>query len=81
MRDGHETNESEPDSEVGTNSGVCTKSLFQDMKRQGSSLKRAKRINPVPRRADMDHYRDVKAQNDWLHSNIFISSISCHGYY
>ena len=42
--------------------------FFQAMKRQGSSLKRAKRINPVPRRADMDHYRDVKAQNDWLHS-------------
>ena len=32
-----------------------------------------KRINPVPRRADVDHYRDVKAQNDWLHLNVFDS--------
>ena len=43
------------------------------MKKEGSSLKRVKRINPVPRRVDMDHYWDVKAQNDWLRSNIFDS--------
>ena len=68
-------------SEVGTNlDGMCRKyhpvlsrcvDTFKSMKKQGSSLKMVKRINPVPRRADMDHYRDVKAQNEWLRSNVF----------
>ena len=69
-------------SEVGTNlsTGMCTKcqpvlarftDTFKSMKKQGSSLKMVKR--PVPRRADMDHYRDLKAQNDWLRSNVFDS--------
>lgn len=43
------------------------------MKKQGSSLKMVKRINPVPRRVDMAHFRDLKAQNDWLRSNVFDS--------
>ena len=58
-------------SEVGTNlsTGMCTKyqpvlarftDTFKSMKKQGSSLKMVKRINPVPRRADMDHYRDLR---------------------
>ena len=34
---------------------------FKSMKKKGSSLKLVKIINPVPRRADIDHYRDLKA--------------------
>ena len=46
---------------------------FKSMKKQGSSLKKVKRINPVPKRADLTHYRDLKAQNDWLRANMFDS--------
>ena len=35
-----------------------------------SSLKRVKSINPEPKRANVQHYRDVKAQTDWLRSNV-----------
>lgn len=43
------------------------------MKKQGTELKKVSRINPVPKKADLPHYRDVKAQNEWLRANIFDS--------
>ena len=46
---------------------------FKSMMKQGSSLIMVKRINAAPRRADMDHYRDLKPHNDWLCSNVFHS--------
>ena len=47
---------------------------FKGMKRQGSELKRRKLINPHPKSANMEHYRDLVKQNDWLQANIFILS-------
>ena len=38
---------------------------------QGTELKKRKKINPHPKRPHFDHYRDLKKQNDWLHSNVF----------
>ena len=67
---------------VGTNSEICSKcnpvlsrykDTFMSMKKQGSSLKKVKRLNPVPKRTDLSHYRDLKAQNDWLRANMFDS--------
>ena len=67
---------------VGTNSEICSKcnpvlsrykDTFKSMKKQGSSLKKVKRLNPVPKSADLSHYRDLKAQNDWLRANMFDS--------
>ena len=36
------------------------KDEFKSMKKQGTSLKKAKRLNPVPKRADLAHYRNLK---------------------
>ena len=61
---------------VGTNSEICTKYLSRyrdEFKSMGTSLKKVKRINPVPKRAHLTHYRDLKAQNDWLRANVFDS--------
>jgi len=44
---------------------------FKGLKRQGSELKRCKRVNPNPKRADFDHYRDLRKQNEWLRNNAF----------
>ena len=71
---------------VGTNSEICTKchpllsryrDEFKSMKKQGTSLKKVKRINPVPKRAHLTHYRDLKAQNDWLRANVRKLSLLC----
>ena len=64
---------------VGTNSEICSnchpvlsryKDTFKSMKKQGSSLKKVKRLNPVPKRATLTHYRDLKG---WLWANMFDS--------
>ena len=36
------------------------KDEFKLMKKQGTGLKKAKRLNPVPNRADLAHYHDLK---------------------
>ena len=39
--------------------------------RHGTDLKKAKSTNPYPKNPDRSHYRNVKAQNEWLRNNIF----------
>ena len=67
--------------QVGTNRdiAVCSKckpallrheDMFKSLKKQGSSLKKVKKVNPRPKRANFQHYRDLKSQNDWLRSNV-----------
>lgn len=60
--------------------GVCTScapvlskdtDTFRGLKRQGSELKRRKKINPEPKRVNFDHYGDLIKQNEWLHGNVF----------
>ena len=69
-------------SRAGSNLDICSKchpvlsrykDEFKSMKKQGTRLKKAKRINPVPKRTDLTQYRDLKAQNDWLRANMFDS--------
>lgn len=45
--------------------------MFQSFVHQGSELKRRKSTNPHPKRPDMQHYRNLKAQNEWIRSNVF----------
>lgn len=60
--------------------GVCTScapvlskytDTFRGLKRQGSELKRRKKINLEPKRVNFDHYRDLIKQNEWLRGNVF----------
>ena len=44
---------------------------FKGLKRQGSELKRCRSVNPNPKRADFDHYHDLRKQNEWLTNNAF----------
>ena len=44
---------------------------FASMKRQVSELKKRKSINPQPKKAEPQRYRDLVKQNEWLRSNIF----------
>lgn len=66
--------------ESSTNEGVCRRCRpiltryiddFKELTHRGSALKRRKRISPVPRSPDREHYRDVKKQNDWIRQNMF----------
>lgn len=50
---------------------------FKGLKHQGNDLKRRKLLNPHPKKVNFTHYRDLKAQNDWLLNNIF----DVHGNY
>ena len=47
------------------------KETFQGLVHQGSELKRRKHTNPYPKRSDMQHYRDMNAQNAWLRNHMF----------
>ena len=44
---------------------------FTSLKRQGSELKKRKRINPHPKKPETLQYRDLVRQNEWLRCNIF----------
>ena len=44
---------------------------FTSMKRQGSELKKKKRINPHPKKSETQQYRDLVRQNERLRCNIF----------
>ena len=54
---------------------ICYVNVFKSMKQSGTELKKRKRSNPYPKKADSDfeHHRDVTKQNDWLRSNVFDS--------
>ena len=63
-----------------TGQSVCTKcapvlgkykDTFFSLKRQGTEQKRAKSINPHPKRPYLQHYRDLNAQTNWLRANVF----------
>lgn len=45
--------------------------IFKGLVHQGSDLKRRKRGNPHPKRANSTPYRDLKRQNEWLRENMF----------
>ena len=45
--------------------------VFKDLVHQGTELRKKKRINPYPKRANAIPYRDVKRQNEWLRANVF----------
>ena len=47
------------------------KNVFFSFMRHGTDLKKAKSTNPYPKNPDRSHYRNVKAQNEWLRNNIF----------
>ena len=44
---------------------------FKGMKRQGSELKKRKRINPHLKKPETQQYRDLVRQNEWLRCNVF----------
>ena len=52
---------------------------FKSLKHQGSALKKRKLVNPHPKRPNYPHYRDLKAQNEWLLANIL--NFDVHGNY
>ena len=54
---------------------VCYVDVFKSMKQSGTELKKCKRSNPYPKKADSDveHHRDITKQNDWLRSDVFDS--------
>ena len=45
------------------------------MKHSGTELKKRKRTNPYPKRpeSEIEHYRDIVKQKEWLRSNMFDS--------
>lgn len=67
------------ESDQGT-SGVCPScspilsryaDTFKELTHRGSDLKRRKRIYPTPKTPNVEHYRDVKHQNEWLRELVF----------
>ena len=49
----------------------CYHDSFTALVRIGSNLKRRKSRNPYPKRANVQHYRDMNAQKEWIRENIF----------
>ena len=48
---------------------------FKDMKRQGTELKKRKRVNPHPKKPESQQYRDLVRQNELLRCNVFDVSV------
>ena len=44
---------------------------FHRLKHQGSELKKWKTTYPSPKDTQREHYRNLVAQNEWLHGNIY----------
>ena len=44
---------------------------FKELTHGGGDLKRRKWIYPTPKTPNVEHYRDVKHQNEWLRENVF----------
>ena len=49
--------------------------MFKGIVHQGTELKKRKKINPTPKRPEVDltHYRDITGQNEWIRANMFDS--------
>ena len=74
------------DGEVRDSVDVCAKCrpvllryapIFKGLVHQGSDLKRHKRGNPYPKRANATPYQDLKRQNEWLRENMFDPMGNC----
>ena len=44
---------------------------FKGLTKRGNDLKKVKKVNSHPKKPDVAHYRDLKAQNEWLQANVF----------